>query len=65
MIYLRQNILPQLEQAGLIAQEKSNRDGRQMVVFPLEIEEKNSVEECVVKEEVVEVKQPVIQEIPF
>lgn len=39
MIYLRQHILPQLEQAGLIAQEKSKSDGRQMVVFPLEIEE--------------------------
>lgn len=39
MIYLRQHILPQLEQAGLIAQEKSTNDGRHMVVFPLEIEE--------------------------
>ncbi|MEI7463243.1 MAG: toprim domain-containing protein [Candidatus Taylorbacteria bacterium] len=38
MIYLRQNILPQLEQAGLIAQERSTSDGRQMVVFPLEFE---------------------------
>jgi len=39
MIYLRQHILPQLEQAGLIAQEKSINDGRHMVVIPLEIDE--------------------------
>lgn len=40
MVYLRQNILPQLEQAGLIAQERSTgSDGRQMVVFPLDVEE--------------------------
>jgi hypothetical protein len=37
-LYLRQNILPQLEQAGLIAQEKSLSDGREMLVIPLEIE---------------------------
>ena len=36
-LYLRQNILPQLEQAGLIAQEKSLSDGREMLVIPLEI----------------------------
>lgn len=43
MVYLRQHILPQLEQAGLIAQEKSNSDGRHMVVFPLEIEEEEII----------------------
>jgi len=37
-LYLRQNILPQLEQAGLIAQEKSLSDGREMLVIPLEID---------------------------
>lgn len=37
-LYLRQNILPQLEQAGLIAQEKSPTDGREMLVIPLEID---------------------------
>lgn len=36
-VYLRQNILPQLEQAGLIAQERSMEDGREMVVIPLEM----------------------------
>lgn len=55
MIYLRQHILPQLEQAGLIAQEKSTSDGRHMVVFPLELEEgittNNSEEESRVKQE--------------
>ncbi|MBU6427254.1 toprim domain-containing protein [Patescibacteria group bacterium] len=56
MIYLRQHILPQLEQAGLIAQEKSNDDGRQMVVFPLELEidkdiQNNSAYDSVVKQE--------------
>jgi len=34
--YLRQHILPQLEQVGLIAQEKNPDDGREMVVIPLE-----------------------------
>ena len=37
-LYLRQNILPQLEQAGLIAQEKSQSDGREMLVIPLEVD---------------------------
>ncbi len=36
MTYLRQHILPQLEQAGLITQQKSPDDGREMVVIPLE-----------------------------
>lgn len=40
-LYLRQNILPQLEQAGLIAQEKSLNDGREMLVIPLEIDIEN------------------------
>jgi len=40
-IYLRQNILPQLEQAGLIAQEKSLADGREMLVIPLETDVDN------------------------
>jgi hypothetical protein len=33
---LRQQILPQLEQVGLIVQEKSTEDNREMVVIPLE-----------------------------
>ena len=33
---LRQQILPQLEQVGLIAQEKGGEDMREMVVIPLE-----------------------------
>jgi hypothetical protein len=38
IIYLRQHILPQLEQVGLIVQERSTDDGRQMLVFPQELE---------------------------
>lgn len=34
--YLRTQILPQLEASGLITQERSQEDGRQMVVIPLE-----------------------------
>jgi hypothetical protein len=34
--YLRAQVLPQLESAGLIMQERSSGDGRQMVVIPLE-----------------------------
>jgi hypothetical protein len=54
MIYLRQHILPQLEQVGLIAQEKSSDNRRQMVVYPLELdieksEEKHSVSDSGVK----------------
>ncbi len=37
-IYLRQHILPQLEQVGLIMQERSVDDKREMVVIPLETE---------------------------
>lgn len=37
-VYLRQHILPQLEQAGLIAQERSLNDGRELVIVPLETE---------------------------
>ncbi len=36
MTYLRQHILPQLEGVGLIAQERSSSDSREMVVIPLE-----------------------------
>lgn len=34
--YLRQHILPQLEEVGLIVQERSTNDSREMVVIPLE-----------------------------
>jgi len=34
--YLRQHILPQLEEVGLITQERSTNDSREMVVIPLE-----------------------------
>ena len=48
MATLRQQILPQLEQVGLILQEKGGNDGREMIVIPLETEintdEINSVE---------------------
>lgn len=37
-IVLRQQILPQLEQVGLIIQEKGGSDGREMVVIPTETE---------------------------
>ena len=37
-VYLRQHILPQLEQVGLIIQERSTGDSREMVVIPLETE---------------------------
>lgn len=37
-IYLRQHILPQLEQSGLIMQKQGTTDGRQMMVIPLETE---------------------------
>jgi 5S rRNA maturation endonuclease (ribonuclease M5) len=36
LVYLRQHILPQLEQVGLIMQERSMDDKREMVVIPLE-----------------------------
>lgn len=36
LVYLRQHILPQLEQVGLIMQERSVDDKREMVVIPLE-----------------------------
>jgi hypothetical protein len=36
MNYLRQHILPQLEEVGLIMQERSSVNGREMVVIPLE-----------------------------
>ncbi|MEX1027480.1 MAG: hypothetical protein WD049_05670, partial [Candidatus Paceibacterota bacterium] len=49
--YLRQNILPQLEQAGLIVQERSTHDGRRMVVFPLELEEGGECEIEVIQED--------------
>lgn len=42
IVYLRQNILPQLEQVGLIVQERSLDDGRQMLVFPQEFETENT-----------------------
>jgi hypothetical protein len=35
-ISLRQHILPQLEQVGLIIQERSTSDSREMIVIPLE-----------------------------
>lgn len=34
--YLRQHILPQLEEVGLIVQERNTNDSREMVVIPLE-----------------------------
>jgi hypothetical protein len=42
--YLRQHILPQLEQAGLIAQEKSSSDGRQIVTYPIELDVEKEAE---------------------
>ncbi|MFA5936655.1 MAG: toprim domain-containing protein [Candidatus Paceibacterota bacterium] len=77
MANLRQQILPQLEQVGLILQEKGGGDGREMVVIPLETEieptEINSVEGGGVKIEttdtdIVEVAKtkPISpQELPF
>jgi hypothetical protein len=54
---LRIQILPQLEQSGLIVQERSTDDKREMVVIPIEAElepeEINSVEGGVVNTEVV------------
>jgi len=38
MATLRQQILPQLEQVGLIMQERSTNDSREMTVIPLETE---------------------------
>ena len=55
LIYLRQHILPQLEGIGLIMQERSTDDKREMLVIPLETEidpkEIYSVEGCGVKTE--------------
>jgi DNA primase len=38
MSYLRSQILPQLEQVGLILQEKGGEDHREMVIIPVETE---------------------------
>jgi len=73
---LRQQILPQLEQVGLIIQEKSTEDNREMVVIPLENEievesTSYSVEGCGVnsvedEDEIIHPKDPPAQgEIPF
>lgn len=43
--YLRLQVLPQLDSAGLIMQEKSSIDGRQMVVIPLETNSKITLPE--------------------
>jgi DNA primase len=47
--YLRQHILPQLEQAGLIAQEKSVNDGREMLVIPLETDVETTSDKVITK----------------
>jgi len=52
MASLKQQILPQLEQVGLIMQERSNDDKREMIVIPLETgieEDTYSNEGCGVK----------------
>lgn len=73
MSSLRQQILPQLEQVGLILQEKGGTDGREMIVIPLEteisIEEINSVEGLGVNTEIPEKDKDSIdiitENIPF
>lgn len=72
---LRQQILPQLEQVGLIVQEKSTDDSREMVVIPLENgmedEEAYSVEGVGVNEQTEENKivhpenPPIQKDMPF
>ena len=62
LIYLRQNILPQLEQVGLIIQERSAGDSREMVVIPVETEieptERYSVDEGGVNSPIAEMGNP-------
>lgn len=75
MSVLRQQILPQLEQVGLIMQEKGGSDGREMVVIPIETElepkETYSVEGCRVNTEIIEtenitkIKSILPEELPF
>ncbi len=49
MSYLRQQILPQLEQVGLIMQERGGEDGREMVIIPVETDiEDNMINEDIV-----------------
>jgi hypothetical protein len=73
---LRQQILPQLEQVGLIVQERSTEDNREMVVIPqengMEVEGTSySVEGCGVnseedEDEIIHPKDPPAQgEMPF
>ena len=73
MSSLRQQILPQLEQVGLILQEKGGTDGREMIVIPLETEinteEINSVEGLGVNTEIPEKDKDCVdiitENIPF
>lgn len=62
LVYLRQHILPQLEQVGLIIQERSMGDSREMVVIPIETEiepkEIYSAQEGGVNTEIVEKSDP-------
>ena len=66
LIYLRQHILPQLEGVGLIIQERSTGDSREMVVIPVETEvnseEMYSVQEGRVNSQVVETTHSVTKE---
>ncbi len=48
MSYLRSQILPQLEQVGLIIQEKGGEDHREMVIIPVETEVEDTNEDIVV-----------------
>lgn len=65
MASLKQQILPQLEQVGLIMQERSINDKREMIVIPLETGIENddvySVEGCGVKSCLLKTETPIEQ----